>query len=289
MAVSIIATVGGASSNTAFRRGQTQAYGAGKALLTCAGCGRGFRRWLSQCGPGETYCSKFCHSRSLAGKPAHNKNKTVRVARACVECGGLMFGISSLMRKRRFCSSACFGANKSGPNSPAWRGGISSARIKLQNSPEYKEWRRAVVLRDRGRCRQCDAMGVRTYRSLEVHHVIPVAADWSLALEIDNGITLCHEHHVATLGRENQSAEYFAALLGLPLIALPSANRKDRTPLDADAPTLRRLYEDEKKSTPEIGALFGVTSACVRKHLVRHGIPRRSPTQARWPEHRRAS
>jgi hypothetical protein len=54
-----------------------------------------------------------------------------------------------------------------------------------------KAWRGAVRLRDEFRCRKC---GI-SEESLEVHHIIPVNKDPSLAWDINNGITLCKRCH----------------------------------------------------------------------------------------------
>jgi hypothetical protein len=101
-------------------------------------------------------------------------------------------------------------------------------------------------------------------------------------LVIDNGITLCFEHHRITKGREHEYAEFFANLINKQLVALPSPNRKDRTPLVITKEELQQLYWNDELGTPEIGVIKGVTGACVLKHMARHNIPRRSQLEVAW-------
>ena len=267
MAITIVAVPGSATANS-------------KRVFACSHCGSEFTGWASQRKGKRVYCGHACKNSAMVGRTFPVGSRTRRVARVCVQCGTLMVGIRSQMRRRRLCSVSCQRAYLSGPNCPAWRGGTSSERLKLQNSPEYQVWRLAVLVRDGGRCRQCDAAGVRMYRELEVHHIIPVAASWDTALLVDNGITLCRPHHVATQGRENESAEYFAALVGAPLVSLPSANRKDRTPLTMTEEELREEYITRERSTASIGAEHGVTPECVQKYMRRFGIRARGAKEA---------
>lgn len=267
MAIALVAVPASATANS-------------KSVFACSHCGAEFTGWASQRKGKRAYCSHACKNASMVGRTFPVGSRTRRVARVCVQCGTLMVGIRSAMRLHKLCSAKCQGRYLSGPNSPAWRGGTSGARLKLQNSPEYQVWRLAVLVRDGGRCRQCDASGVRTYRELEVHHIIPVAASWDAALVVDNGITLCRLHHVATQGRENESAAYFAGLISAPLVSLPSANRKDRTPLAMTADELREEYIVREWSSPAIAVDHGVTPECVRKNLRRFGIPIRSDLDA---------
>lgn len=62
-------------------------------------------------------------------------------------------------------------------------------RPKWRDDPR-QDWARAVKRRDKV-CRVC---GKANYRN--AHHVIPANLVPSLALDVNNGITLCHFHHV---------------------------------------------------------------------------------------------
>jgi hypothetical protein len=95
-------------------------------------------------------------------------------------------------------------------------------------------------------------------------------------LTVDNGIALCGSHHHLTQGRENEFAIFFSGLINKPLLAPPSPNRKDRTPLVITKEELQKLYWEDELGTPAIGRLKGVTGACVLKYMCKHGVPRRS-------------
>jgi 5-methylcytosine-specific restriction endonuclease McrA len=65
-----------------------------------------------------------------------------------------------------------------------------SDTLKWKSGPDYL-WQRAVKERDNFTCQNCN-----TTDQLHAHHVNPQAAFPGLALDIDNGITLCKECHV---------------------------------------------------------------------------------------------
>lgn len=246
----------------------------------CPSCHKVFSKLVSQIRGRVTYCSFDCRVSAQIGMRGIPGSRTKIFTGTCQQCAGAIRGQRSIVARRKFCSRACQGRYLSGPRAPGWRGGIRTKRMALQNSPEYAVWRRAVLIRDGGRCRQCDARGVRMSADLEVHHIIPVGANWDLALDQGNGIALCHAHHIATLGRENEFAEFFAALVGAPLKSPPLPNRKDRMPLRATRDDLWQQYVMGKRSTPQIAKDYGVTPECVQKNLRRFGIPLRSPREA---------
>jgi HNH endonuclease len=237
---------------------------------TCQQCGTSFR--VKQTTASGKFCSHDCYSDSKKGGVPWNKGTSALSSRAC-GCCGVQFQASPWMATK-FCSQECSGKEHRGENSVNWRGGSS----RTPDAAEYKAWRLAVLVRDNGRCRWCDSEGVRNCFKLEVHHIVPFSS--GPPSTIDNGITLCSEHHRKTKGRENELAERFAFLLERPLVALPTPNRKDRAPLVTSEEELRRLYWDDKLGTPVIGEMKGVTGACVLRHMRRYGIARRSGLEA---------
>lgn len=251
-----------------------------RVTFVCPTCGVAFKDLASQRSGARTYCSRRCYGESKKGKPAHNRGKKVIASKPCEHCGELFFGQPAKVAPRRFCSMKCSGAYRSGPRCPAWRGGSQKMRDVLGHTPEYAAWRVAVRTRDRGRCRVCDSEGVRNYKDLETHHIVPVAAAFDLATNVDNGITLCRKHHLATLGRENEQAAFFASLLGVPLVAPAAPNRKDRAPFTMTEQELRTEYLERQRTQGDIAAEWQVTSACVWKYLRRYNIPARSTKEA---------
>jgi hypothetical protein len=90
---------------------------------------------------------------------------------------------------------------RSGVNSPGWRGGISTENHKLRHSIEYRLWRTAVFERDNYTCIWCGAKfikGVSGNIILNADHIKPFAYFPELRFAIDNGRTLCEHCHRTT-------------------------------------------------------------------------------------------
>lgn len=101
---------------------------------------------------------------------------------------------------------------KLGTANPSWRGGVTPLRVKLRNTPEYKEWRRSVFERDDYTCQKCKSRGGK----LEADHIIPYMKDKGKLLEVSNGQTLCKECHRKKTTAElklNWSNQYSTELL----------------------------------------------------------------------------
>lgn len=75
-----------------------------------------------------------------------------------------------------------------------WQGGKTSINMKIRNSLEYEEWRKAVFERDLYTCQDCEEIGGR----LEADHVKSFSQYPELRLDIDNGRTLCVDCHRKT-------------------------------------------------------------------------------------------
>lgn len=77
---------------------------------------------------------------------------------------------------------------------PKWRNGAPRnilGRIVERCDPEVQRWRESVLARDARKCRECGS-GER----LEAHHVVRWVDAPDLRLDLDNGLTLCHECHL---------------------------------------------------------------------------------------------
>ena len=70
----------------------------------------------------------------------------------------------------------------------------------IRKSPEIQRWRREVKRRDGEACRAC---GVQHY--IHVHHIKPFKKYPEFATELDNGITLCGNHHALLQGKEEST------------------------------------------------------------------------------------
>ena len=108
----------------------------------------------------------------------------------CAECGaGFQLYPSDIARGRRFCSDACAGIwlsrTRRGPAHFRYNPNKDTMK-KIKKSPEYARWRESVLGRDGYQCREC-----RSGDRLHAHHIIPLSQSLALALDVDNGLTLC--------------------------------------------------------------------------------------------------
>lgn len=131
----------------------------------------------------------------LRGERAHNYSK-VKVE--CAQCGKVKMKIPYLVKRseNQFCSIKCFGKWKSennvGENNGNWNHELTEEeRTRGRKYPEYYEFVRAVLERDRYECVICGSN-----EKVNVHHID--SYDWAKdkRTDINNGITLCKEHHM---------------------------------------------------------------------------------------------
>jgi hypothetical protein len=75
---------------------------------------------------------------------------------------------------------------------PSWRSvsGAFTAATARRDDRSVRQWRSAVLKRDRGICQGCGAT-----ERLHAHHLIPWALVPSLRLTVENGLTLCGSCH----------------------------------------------------------------------------------------------
>jgi predicted DNA-binding protein YlxM (UPF0122 family) len=89
---------------------------------------------------------------------------------------------------------------------------IPHFRLKLQI------WKANVFQRDGLKCRMCNSENSFENR-LEAHHIIPVRdiVDSKMALDINNGITICRKCHMKIHYREYEFVDIFRNLISKPL------------------------------------------------------------------------
>ena len=107
----------------------------------------------------------------------------------CIDCGRTVPEVS-----RARCARCLPEANRerfaryghgTGRNTPA-----RQEHQAFITSSAWRKLRKVVIERDGHRCTRCG-----TAKSLTVHHIIPVRKDPSMALELDNCVTLCRSCH----------------------------------------------------------------------------------------------
>lgn len=75
-----------------------------------------------------------------------------------------------------------------------WKDGATPKAMKIRNSAEYAQWRKAVFLRDDYTCQRCGARGCK----IEANHILAFATHPDIRLAVSNGETLCKPCHRMT-------------------------------------------------------------------------------------------
>jgi hypothetical protein len=78
------------------------------------------------------------------------------------------------------------------------------------NDKEYKKWRAQVYKRDN---HQCLWIGCGVRKKLNAHHIKTWANFPGLRFDVNNGITLCHQHHKLIKGLEHLYEAVFFKIL----------------------------------------------------------------------------
>lgn len=76
--------------------------------------------------------------------------------------------------------------------------------------PLYKKWRKAVYTRDNFKCQW---PGCVINKKLNAHHIKTWANYPGLRFEVDNGITLCKQHHKMIQGMEDNYEAVFLRII----------------------------------------------------------------------------
>lgn len=104
--------------------------------------------------------------------------------KACAYCG-------TIHSRRYIC------APKQAVISLRQRKHASDKITRFRNSAAWQEARRQALERDMYLCRVCADEHCLCSDCLQVHHIIPLAEDFSKRADVDNLITLCPFHHEA--------------------------------------------------------------------------------------------
>lgn len=84
----------------------------------------------------------------------------------------------------------------------------TSDKYAKYRTAEYKNWRRAVLMRDKSRCVVC---GRGRPARLEVDHIHSWSKHPELRFDVDNGQTLCHSCHKRTPTYGFKAARYICS------------------------------------------------------------------------------
>lgn len=107
------------------------------------------------------------------------------------ECGEVKSVNGNSLARGVVVSCGCYRQEIiSGENNYAWNAKLTQEERSVGRSyPEYKEWERQVCERDGYQCQVCGDYGATA------HHLYSYTAYPEHALDVDNGLTLCREHH----------------------------------------------------------------------------------------------
>ena len=103
----------------------------------------------------------------------------------------------------------------------------NSEADKFRNTAKWRNKRNRIQQRDCYMCRYCFLVEKKIVTSgLSVHHIVPLAVDYSMRLDDNNLITLCRSHHeLAESGII--SAAQLLQLIDEPLqISPPECNKR---------------------------------------------------------------
>lgn len=186
------------------------------AKLTCAQCGGSFsvaRALFNK--QGGKFCSLKCFGKfkSALSKTHNHPFRYAGQLLPCKTCGNEFYIQNCDLRKgvKKYCSTKCnphtikpgqFAREKH----PAWKGGVTSLSEAIRASITYKQWRRAVMQRDKFTCQECGQVG----GNLSAHHIKKFSTNPELRLFVPNGITLCRSCHKQLRGFEDDHVSRLA-------------------------------------------------------------------------------
>lgn len=125
--------------------------------------------WLCSCECGAT---KVVPSRHLV-------NGAIR------SCGCAFDGVAAANGRKG-------GIKLRGPKSHLYNPSLTDEeRLKFRNLPELRDWRKAVLARDGRACQLCG----KSDNPICVHHLYSWTDYPLMRYDVDNGLTLCREHH----------------------------------------------------------------------------------------------
>lgn len=82
--------------------------------------------------------------------------------------------------------------------------------MRNYNDPEYKKWRKKIYARDKYHCQW---PGCNRTKGLQAHHILKWSDFPGLRYHLDNGITLCKDHHKFITNNEDGYINFFNQLI----------------------------------------------------------------------------
>ncbi len=188
----------------------------------CHSCNKIIDRPISLT-PGEfSFCNHKCYSEYKAklfsgdSNPRWNGGEAKFNCKVCDKhCQRKKYG----KKINKYCSIRCSakdrGTYQRGKNHPMWKnlGGEKRSTNPIRRKAKYREWQKAVLVRDKYTCRDCGEK-----RKLETHHIKPlikmveaykskygkINPDDDYFYRIKNGKTLCQICHRKTFNEKRE-------------------------------------------------------------------------------------
>jgi hypothetical protein len=79
---------------------------------------------------------------------------------------------------------------RQGSGNANWKGGLTKLIRGIRRSPEYYQWRKAILERDKYTCQDCKSTG-----EVDAHHKQSILDYPENIFEVNNGLTLCGNCH----------------------------------------------------------------------------------------------
>ena len=192
---------------------------------------RGAARWVAKCDCGNTITANSWdliggRTRSCGCAAIHDltgrrfgrltavelipeRRNGAAVWKCKCDCGNTINVASGSLTSGNTKSCGCLVTDWDEESHPKWRKDITdSEREKTRKYAEYFKWRTAVYERDNYTCQYCG----KKAHTLNAHHIEGYANNPELRTDVNNGCTLCHEHHAdfhKQYGNYNNNREQF--------------------------------------------------------------------------------
>lgn len=129
-----------------------------------------------------------------------------KIKKICLNCHK-SFKVKPSEIDSKFCCQKCYWGYAVNEKHWNWKGGIA-----WPFGAKLKEWVKTIYKRDNYTCQICGAGQDKKKNRLEAHHIYPKHKYPELVYNLDNGITLCQEHHIFFRGYELQFVDFFERL-----------------------------------------------------------------------------
>lgn len=116
----------------------------------------------------------------------------------------------------RYCQSCAELTEKQNNANKAERNRLYDTSKRNRQSAEFYKsmaWRKlreSKLLNEHNECEICRSRGKAT-RAAHVHHIVPIAEDWSKRLQYDNLLAVCQRHHNQIEGKTRKEIDLLMA------------------------------------------------------------------------------